>query len=214
MYLRRSPLHSELEWRKPVWVTLHGMDAPLHFGSERTESTAMRDVAICDVSARRKLGIKGPNAEAWLQDQGMPIPEGIYEWMDFENALIIRVANDEFFVEDSFKGGKIAQLSRLLSWGRSGAYRVERQDTGLLLSGRRSQEVLAQTCSYSFRDHEEKFVMTRVSLVSCSVLPMIESGVGTFRIWCNSSYGIYLWGSLTKIVEELGGRTVGVSSLM
>lgn len=214
MYLRRSALHSELEKRKPVWGTLHGMEVPLHYGSEQSESASMRELALCDVSALFKLGIKGRNAETWLRNQSIPIPEEIYAWQEFENGLIIRVAQDEFFLEDSFIGGKIAELSRILGQGEAGVYRVERQDTGLLLSGNRSQEVLAQTCSYPFNNHKEKLVMTRVALVSCSILPMNVSGVETYRIWFNAAHGIYLWNSLTEIVEELEGKTVGVAAFM
>ena len=191
------------------------MEVPLHFGSYQSESASMRDLAICDVSALPKLGVKGKGAAAWLNDQGIPIPDGIYEWMHFdEDALIIRLATDEFFLEDNMRGKLVAELSRRLGWGLAGVYRVERQDTGLLISGQQSHEVLAQTCSYPFDKIEKKIVMTRVALVSCSILPMVLNEVQTFRIWFSSTYAIYLWNSLTEIMEELGGKPVGVESLI
>lgn len=215
MYKRHSSLKNQFEKQQAEWGNIHAMEVPLHFDSHQSESTSMRDLAICDVSSLPKLGVKGRGAAAWLSGEGIPIPNGIYEWLPFDQgAMIIRLAPDEFFLEDTMEGEWVANLSGRLGRGFDGVYRVERQDTGLLISGKRSHEVLAQTCSYPFDDSEEKVVMTRVALVSCSILPLLLKEVQTFRLWFSSTYGIYLWQSLTEIVEDLGGKTVGVKSLL
>jgi hypothetical protein len=41
----------------------------------------------------------------------------------------------------------------------------------------------------------------------------VEGETRTFRIWCGSPYGIYLWEELRKIVEEFGGGVVGLSAV-
>lgn len=215
MYKRHSSLKSLFENQHPEWGNFHAMEVPLHFESHQSESASMRDLAICDVSSLPKLGVKGKGAAAWLSGEGIPIPNGIYEWLPFDKgAMIIRFATDEFFLEDRMEGEWVVNLSSRLGRGLDGVYRVERQDTGLLISGKRSHEVLAQTCSYPFDDNEQKVVMTRVALVSCSILPLLIKEVQTFRLWFSSTYGIYLWNSLTEIVEELDGKTVGVAGFM
>ncbi len=215
MYKRHSSLKNQFEKQRPEWGNFHAMEVPLHFDSQQSESASMRELAICDVSALPKLGVKGKGAAAWLSGEGFPIPNGTYERMPLDNgAMIIRLATDEFFLEDSLEGEAVANLSSRLGYGLDGVYRVERQDTGLLISGRHAHEVLAQTCSYPFEGNEEKVVMTRVALVSCAILPLILKEVQTFRLWFSSTYGIYLWQSLAEIVEDLGGKTVGVANLM
>ena len=164
MYKRHSSLKNQIDKKRPEWGNIHAMEVPLHFDSQQSESASMRDLAICDVSVLPKLGVKGKGAAAWLNEEGIPIPNETYEWMPFDKgAMIIRLATDEFFLEDSLKSEAVVNLSGRLGWGFDGVYRVERQDTGLLISGMRAHEVLAQTCSYPFDENEEKVVMTRGS---------------------------------------------------
>ena len=215
MYKRHSSLKNQFEKQRPEWGEIHAMEVPLHFNSHQSESASMRDLAICDVSALPKLGVKGKGAATWLSEKGIPIPNGNYEWMIFDKgAMIIRLATDEFFLEDCTESNLVTDLSGHLGWGLDGVYRVERQDTSLLISGKRAHEVLAQACSYPFDRNEEKVVMTRVALVSCSILPLVLKEVQTFRLWFSSTFGIYLWQVLTEIVEDLGGKSIGVAHLI
>ena len=215
MYIRHSSVRSQFEKQQLEWGNIHKMEVPLHFDSHLSELSSMLDLAICDVRPLPKLGIKGKGAATWLSNEGIPIPNGIYESITYdEGAVIIRLAIDEFFLEDRIEGELIANLSDRLRQGSEGVYRVEHQDTGLLISGRRSHEVLAQTCSYPFECNEGKVVMTRVAMVSCFILPMLLKEVQIFRLWFSSTYGIYLWQVLNEIVEDLGGKSVGIKCLL
>ena len=46
-------------------------------------------------------------------------------------------------------------------------------------------------------------------MTSCMVLRQGGEESSGFRIWCEPSYGVYLWGSLLDIVRDLGGSPVG-----
>ncbi len=73
--------------------------------------------------------------------------------------------------------------------------------------------MLAQTCACEFESAGEQLVMTRVALVSCTVLPVYLGGERGFRLWFSPAYGVYLWESLLAIVRELGGSPLGIGCL-
>src|SRR5262249_11243393 len=95
-----------------------------------------------------------------------------------------------------------------------GVYRVLRQDASLLLSGSQATEVLLETCGYDFREASPKVVMTRVAVVSCSILPRTLNGFSVFQLWLDGTYGFYLWETLLPIVRELGGSPVGIACFL
>ncbi len=213
-YPRTSPVQSELEKLEPVWGELHAMRCPLRFAEPEEESERLGDLALCDLSALPKLGLKGSGAERWLRERGCPIPDKVYDWETIEEGgLIVRVDGEEFFLEDGLTGSRVADLAVVSGEGDYGFCPVQRQDTGLLLSGRRAEDVLRQTCSFNFEGAGEKLVMTRVALVSCAILPIRIRGTLAFRLWFVPSYGIYLWQNLIQIVKELGGYAVGCECL-
>ena len=213
-YPRISPIHSELEKLNPNWGELFRMQVALRFGSLDEEKQRLSDLALCDLSALPKLGLKGTGCEEWLRNKKVVIPRQLYEHEEIEgDGLVIRTDRNEFFLEEGMNGEAVGQLSSSLGLGSGGCYRVERQDTGLLLAGQRASDVLRQTCSYPFSGDEKQLVMTRVALVSCAILPTRIFGVPAFRIWFIPSYGIYLWQNLLQIARELGGGAIGIECL-
>ena len=125
----------------------------------------------------------------------------------------MRVASDEFFLEDGIDGTTVWDIKSTLADALGGVYAVERQDAGILLTGERGIQVLAQTCSYDWTSGESHLVMTRVAGVSCAVLPEVVGDLSIFHIWCAASYGLYLWGDLLEIVRDLEGIPVGIESV-
>ena len=57
-YPRISPIHSELEKLNPNWGELFRMQVALRFGSLDEEKQRLSDLALCDLSALPKLGLK------------------------------------------------------------------------------------------------------------------------------------------------------------
>jgi sarcosine oxidase subunit gamma len=48
-----------------------------------------------------------------------------------------------------------------------------------------------------------------VALTSCSIKREPLGDVPAYRLWCEPSYGEYLFAALLEIVHELGGGPVG-----
>jgi sarcosine oxidase subunit gamma len=165
-------------------------------------------VTLRDVTALPKMGVKGPGAAEWLARQGVSVPAKVYAHgpLTASDGLIVRTGTSEFFLEDAPNGTRVASLWQAAA-NQPGAYRFFKQDAGFVLSGERSFEVLAQTCSYDFRRPDHDFVYTRVAVVSVAVLREDVDGVPTFRIWCDPSYGEYLAEQLHEIAHDLVGAS-------
>ena len=206
-----QPLLSALN---PTWEERFWSQVPVHFGNQEEERKQLGDLGLCDLSFLPKLGVKGPLAENWLDEQGLATPGEVYQVAQSDlDPLVARVDLNEFFLEDNLGGDRIESLSEALGSGRPGTYRVNRQEASVLISGHRAPLVLAQTCSYNFESAPEKLVMTRVAAVSCSVLPLHIGGTEGFRLWFNPAYGVYLWENLLAIVHDLSGSPVGIGCL-
>jgi glycine cleavage system aminomethyltransferase T len=213
-YPRRTPVHAALESLSPEWGERFDMTVALAFAEPEQEPRRLADLGLADLSALRRVGVKGPAAEAWLRDHGYPAPEAIYEWRRLDSGgMVIRVDTVEFMIEEGLNGGAVIEMDEKLSPGADGAYRVERQDCSLLITGGRAHEVFAQTCGVNLAKMGDSFFKTRLALCSCSVKRDDVSGVPAWRLWLEPSYAEYLWTALLEIITELGGGAVGWRSI-
>lgn len=214
----RSPVHDALERLNPEWGRIGSTPAALHFGDPEGEAALKERLALCDTSALNRFGVKGLNAQGWLEDHGIGVPEPANSWSPLPDGrgLVARLGRSEFLVEDGPEGSVTEGLGESLNSGAQGIYPVLRQDAAFALTGGRAEEVMLQVCGVDFGalDYEARpVVLTRVAVISAVVLPRVEEGTRTFRIWCSAPYGTYLWEELREIVDEFGGGVVGLSAL-
>ena len=214
----RSPVHDAVERLNPEWGRIGLTSAALHFGDPEGEAAVKERLALCDTSALKRFGVKGPNAHRWLEDHSIGVPEPVNSWLHLPDGhgLVARLGRNEFLVEDGPEGSVTEGLGNSSNSGARGIYPVLRQDAAFALTGERAGEVMLQVCGVDFGslDHEaHPVVLTRVAVISAVVLPRVEEGTRTFRIWCSSPYGMYLWEELREIVDEFGGGVVGLSAL-
>ena len=195
----------------------------MHFGDPEAEAAIAPVLALADRGALPRVGLKGPDAIEWARAQGIPVPDEIYGWTRAAGGgLSVRVGSGELFLE----GPHAAAAEEGLAGAPSGTacWPVRREDAAFLLCGERALDVLAQACSYDFRGAAGTFVMTRVAMVSCSIL--VEGGLAerclaegdaggapVYHLWTAASYGPYLWDELHAIVRDCGGGPVGDAAL-
>ncbi|MBI1917495.1 MAG: hypothetical protein HYS12_22585, partial [Planctomycetes bacterium] len=162
---RLSPVHHLLEARGAQWGRLGGTPVALRFGEDESERAALPILGLCDLSALRKLGVKGPDAEGWLRDRGVELPAEVYSAIPLSRGgLVVRLGGSDFLLEDGIPGETIASLAGHLAAAPPGVYRVEREDATFLLTGTRAPEVLAQVCSIDFRTApRRRLVLTRAA---------------------------------------------------
>ena len=200
----RSPVH---QW--------HVENSPLC----TDDVDALQSLALCDVSGLPKVGIKGPDAESFLVDQGIDVPASTYDWRRLaDGGLIVRLGSDEFMIEDSEAGETVRNVSASIdtnigSGAARLAYRVERQEATFLLIGSKAMDVLSQTCGINFRDAPDQLVFTRVAGVSCGVFPELVNSHPAYRIWVDCTFALYLWEMLYQICDDLDGRVIDANCI-
>ena len=215
---RHSSVHDALARLNPRWGEIGSMPVALDFGDSERESALKERVAICDLSALNRFGVKGSRAAKWLRDHGIAVPRSANSWSHLPKVqgLVARLGTSEFLVEDGPSGSMVETLRASLNSGSDGLYPVVRQDAAFTLTGSRAKEVMLQTCGLDFDSvnyGERPVFFTRVALISALVLPQVDGDTFTFRLWCSYPYGLYLWEELNEIVEEFGGGVVGISAL-
>ncbi len=214
--MRASALHDLHLARVPDgagWIAAAGMPMPAAFPNEGDPAT----LALADASHWQRAGVKGPGAAAFLEALGLPVPAQPNRWTPLpRGGLIARLGLTEFFIEDA---GAIARLIANAP-ATIGVYPVPRADTALVLTGRDANEVLLQTCNINFKALERmagQLALTSMAGVGVLIIPQhAKSGaddIPLYRIWCDPSYGPYLYRTLLGIVEELGGGPVGMTGL-
>jgi sarcosine oxidase subunit gamma len=210
---RANPMFAEHDALAPAWTTVDSMKTVARYGPN--DAHAAQTLGIGDLSARRRCGCKGSAAAAWLAEQGLPIPPQPNAWLALATGgLIARLGRSEFLIEDAAGGGQCAQIASRPPG--AGVVAVLRQDAELVLVGRRSIDLLLQTCSVDFSSLDlaaRPVVLT--SMVGVGVTVIAEPAAGTVRtrIWCDNTYSGYLWETLVELARELGGGPVGLEAL-
>ncbi len=213
---RRSPLHDQLASEHGDWEAFAGMQTAVRLPGDDVPAP----IVLADASCLRRLGLKGPQAEAWLRDRGVSTPN-VNGWTrTAEGAIVARLGRSEFFLEDRPGGTTVAGwrdvLEAALGIYPPGIYPVARQDAAIALAGERAGELLAQTCALNFQvaeDGRREVVMTSMAGVSVLMLWQEQGGEPLYRIWCDGTFGPYLWEALLAIAREAGGRAVGFARL-
>ncbi|ARU31434.1 hypothetical protein CAP31_06900 [Sulfuriferula sp. AH1] len=213
--LRKSPLHDAIAALQPEWGMHNGMPAALQF--DQGDSQRMAALGIADVSCLWRCGLKGPRSMAWLTEQGVAVP-AVNSWTPLANGgLIARLGNSEFLLEDSPGGSTAQRMQSLLADRPHGVYPVLRQDAALLLTGAGLHPLLRQTCSFNFMTLDtavRPVVLTTMVGVVVIVLPQQMPDGMHYRIWCDGTYGEYLWRTLLDIARELDGGVTGLNHLI
>ena len=146
----------------------------------------------------------------------MPVPSRPNAWSSLhDGGLVARLGRSEFLVEDGPRGNSAATVQAELGTGVAGVYPVLRQDVSMLVRGESVHELFAQTCSIDFSAIPlQERAVTLTMMVGVAVTIIDTSLDDGFRIWCDGTYGAYLWDTLLEISAELGGGVVGLSAVL
>lgn len=180
------------------------------------QAERLQAVGLCDASLLEKLGVKGPQAAAWLAERGLDVPAPVYASGPMEGeGLIVRLGADEFLLEAGSLDRSLSALRDALPADSPQLLPVVREDATFLLCGARVLDLLAQSCGHDFsKSGSNQLVYTRVAGVSCGILPQQIAGRPVYRLWFDPSFAIYLWELLGEIARELGGGVVAASAIL
>ena len=211
--MRASPLHDCLARLETKWGRLNDMPIASSAGAQANTS-----LQLLDLSALRRTGLKGPGAVGWLLSRNVCVPERANSWSGFEDGgLIARLGRNEFLLEDAPRGVAVSGVADALVTPATGVYPVLRQDAALMVSGEAVPELLAQTCSIDLSAgalEERAVTLTMMAGISVIVIDVSNMHAAPcYRIWCDGTYGAYLWETLLEIAEELGGGAAGLNAI-
>jgi len=171
--------------------------------------TAGAGASLEDRRQRKRIGIKGPLAAAWLEQRGITIPDRANSWTAItssENDVVMRLGESEFFFEQSVYAEEFKTLASGLTPPVPGVYPVLREDRAFALSGSLADDVLAQVCNVNFRPlilSERHAIMTMMVGVAVTVVPQGNVSHRRYLIWCDPSFGDYLRSSLAAVIDGL-----------
>jgi sarcosine oxidase, subunit gamma len=209
---RTSPVHECLRLLHTEWSELNGMPV-----ARRIANAASSALQLFDLSALRRTGLKGSGAADWLQARGVAVPERANSWSALTGeGIVARLGRGEFLLEDGWHGTVAAGIELELA-PAANVYPVLRQDAALMMRGEAAHEVLAQTCSIdvlSMPPQERAVALTMMAGITVTLIDVsAASAVPCFRVWCDGTYGTYLWETLLGIAVELGGNAAGLETL-
>lgn len=209
---RTGALRDAQEGLATRWATLDAMQVAAAFGE--AESARLAAAGIGDLGFRRRAGVKGRGAQAWLHALGVATPEQPNQWLALPCGSVVARLGDSEFVLVAGADRQLVDRAATTAPG-PGVYPVARFDADLVLAGRRVPELLLQTCALDFAGLDldrRPLVMTSMVGVGVTVLAMSGEQGPRYRLWCDGTYGGYLWRTLTAIAGELGGGAVGVEN--
>jgi len=213
--LRLSPIDAALHPLNGTWQDIHGMPSLATLPEDASRAACL---GIADLSGLTRFGVKGANAAEWLTQQGLPIPDRPNSWVPLpEGGLIARLGLTEFLVEDSVSSAIAPHLATLCQSPPAKVYPVLRQDLALGLVGDRLPDLLRETCSFNFQAvnlGDRPIILTSMIGVAVTVMPPERNGQPFYRIWCDGTFGPYLWQTLVEIATEKGGGAIGSAELL
>jgi sarcosine oxidase subunit gamma len=208
-------MHDLLQSLDGTWRDLNGMPSLVKLPNEEAIAAHL---GIADVSCLNRFGVKGTNAAHWLESQGVAVPDRPNTWNSLpDGAIIARVGLTEFFIEDSLRSQFASHLMENCQQPPAKVYPVLRQDAAIVLCGADVNELLLQTCSVNFRAVsliERPIFITSMVGVAVTIIPGDRNGNPFYRLWCDGTFGAYLWRTLGAIVSEMGGRAIGIEEVI
>ncbi|HEX5538935.1 MAG TPA: sarcosine oxidase subunit gamma [Methylophilaceae bacterium] len=197
------------------WGVVNGMEIATEFADAATEQARKKLLGVTDVSCFQRYGVKGPQASQWLADHELAIPSRPNSWVICKRkSLVLRLGAGEFLIEDLF-GGYACEDLTADTQRVAGVYQVPRADAAFILSGSEVLRLFSELCPLDLRNQAlaaDDVVMTQVAGVSATLLRQSLDDEQVYRLWCDGTYGPYMWEILMEIAGELGGGAVGLSS--
>jgi sarcosine oxidase, subunit gamma len=164
----------------------------------------------------RRIGIKGKAAAALLESRGIAVPDRPNSWLPCgvdasDDGRLLRLGFGEYLLECDTVSAAPTPLRAALGAAPADAYLLLRDDRSFLLQGDAAATLLAEVCNVDFGALDPAARPVVLTLMAGVAVSVIREAAGSaraqsgFRIWCDPSFGHYLWSVLRGVVEAGGG---------
>ena len=199
----------------PVWGEVNNMQVAVIFDTDQIEEDRKQKLGVTDVSCLQRFGVKGPQAAQWLASQNINVPDEANTWTIDNGTLVLRLGGSEFLIEDQLSGNVCEQLNQAAQVNTVGVYRVLRADAAFVISGNEVLTMFSELCKLDLSEKAlapNQLIMTQVADISATIVPEMINGELVIRLWCDGTYGAYMWRVLHQLAQELGGGAVGLTN--
>lgn len=163
---------------------------------------------IEDLTEKQRVGIKGAQAERWLNQQVIATPPLPNHWLETYQAngqtlLVLRLGTSEFLIE-ALDDQTDVPLTTFNQVKAAGVYTVPRADASFRLAGENINALLAQICMLDITQalQENALVMTQIAGVS-AILLKESTQQNSYRLCCDVSYKHYLQDTLKRLAAPM-----------
>ncbi len=189
------------------------------------EQARLQHLALADLSPLPRLGFKGIGVPAWLQGQGVNMPEAANTAVaDPQYGLVARLGHNELLLlgRDAAQGDAQERLTE--TW-QAGGQDIPAQGNLLLrahshacfgLYGAFADQVLAKLCAVDLRPQtfaRHAVALTSVARVGAIIVRDDVAGVTGYQVLVDGSYAVYLLDCLSDAMAEFDGDFIGVDAL-
>ena len=212
---KSSPVAYFQEKLKPEWGEVNGMKVATSFDTDQIEKDRKQKLGVTDVSCLQRFGVKGPQAAQWLASQNIKVPTKPNTWSIDNDSLVLRLGDSEFLIEDQLSAKLCTQLNHTIQINTAGVYKVLHADAAFVISGNKILTLLAELCKLDFSAKAltaNQVIMTQIADISATIVPEMINGELVIRLWCDGTYGAYMWRVLHQLAQELGGGAVGLTN--
>lgn len=213
--MKSTPVAYSQQKLNPKWGEVNGMRVAMSFDTAEIEQDRQQKLGVTDVSCRQRFGVKGPQASQWLATQKIKTPDSINSWVIDKDVLVLRLGSSEFLVEQQVSGDVCKQLNEASEVNTAGVYKVLRADAAFVISGDQILTMFSELCKLDLSEKALKpnqLIMTQVADISATLVPEIINDRLVIRLWCDGTYGAYMWRVLHQLAQELGGGAVGLTN--
>lgn len=197
----------------PKWGEFKGMQVAMSFDSTKVEEDRKKKLAVTDVSCRQRFGVKGPQANQWLASQKIKTPDSVNSWVKDKGVLVLRLGSSEFLIEQQMSGEVCQQLNQASQVNTVGVYKVLRADAAFIISGNEIPTMFSELCKLDLSEKSlqpNQIIMTQIADISATIVPELVNDQLVIRLWCDGTYGAYMWRVLHQLAQEQGGGAVGL----
>ncbi len=214
--IKTSPAAYYQKVLKPDWDVVNQTQMAMKFDTAEAEQNNRHVLGVTDVSCYQRFGVKGARAGDWLTLQGLNIPQHSNTCMQDAHTLVLRLGSAEFLLEDQLAGHTCTKLEQLCQQGKiSRVYKVAHADAAFIISGDNVVNMLSELCKLDLSANvftAEQVIMTQVADVVAIIAHQTINGISVLRLWCDGTFGAYMWKVLHQLAEEYGGGAVGLAN--
>jgi sarcosine oxidase subunit gamma len=221
-YARRSQLYRRHLNAGARFEEIAGTAAVAEYAEGGNEVPQAARLAVADMSALPRMGLKGGGARAWLNERSARVPNAPNQALrQKDGSLVARLSVEEFWLlgrltEDSALSASLQDRWSIDSTKR--VYALPRADSHccLALTGHHASATLAKVCAVDLRTHkfaDLEIAQTSLAEVNAVVLRADLATTPCFFVLCDASETEYLWDVMLDAMTEFGGVPVGIAAL-